>query len=355
MKRPGSWAVLLWVFALTFGCRIQGGLTGGSGSGSGNSGGGGGGGGGSNENAGGATGGGSASGGGAGSGAGGPSCTNPANHCLEEGEVFVADSAFDSGYITVSLAKQTGQANAQGEADYLKIASGENIHTKYMWQTRPATDADIQVGRMAISLDVQENGVYRAARTRDDAKSNSQWFLARIINVDNKAQGYVIVSGPYKVAVGGIRVPVKDDSPSVVISGPEDKHFIHDDYWFVGDADLPASGYINVRVAVAVKPPTKETGNEGQFILIPSGKIVWSKYAWKTRIASKDELKTGVYAFMLDTQRDGVYRAPESREDAFGGSQWFAAKIVDTGQMYKGVLGVAGGYNVAPEGMRVRR
>jgi hypothetical protein len=340
MTRRGSWA-LLCVGSMALGCRVQGGIHAGPGTGSSGSG------------APGSEGGVVA--GGPGGGTGGPSCVNPANHCLEEGETFVTQNGFESGYVDAFLAKPTGPANGQGEAEYLSVADGQTMRTKWVWQTRPATDADLQVGRMAIMLDQQENGIYHAPRTRDEAKSGNRWFLARIVNVDTKPQGYVVVSGPYKVANNAVRVLVKDDSPTLKVSGAVDKHYLHDDYWLVGEQDLAQSGYIDVRIGVAIKPPAKETGNEGQFLLIPSGKIVWSKYAWKTRPANKDEIKIGIQAFMLDDQHDGVYHAPESLENAFAGAEWFAAKVVDTGTLYKGVVGVAGGYNVAIDAIRVRK
>lgn len=281
------------------------------------------------------------------------SCPDAANHCLDADVIFTGDSAFEQGYESVHASRQSGQPDAQGEADFLQLGDGKSVRTKYFWKTHRAAPAEIQVGALVIALDRAENNVYRAPRTRQEALE-SAWFLARIVNVDSVAQGYVLVSGGYRVSTDGLRAVDGDTSPRVQVSGAEDAHFWHPDYYFLASQPLPTQGYESGHLAVAIKEPSPQTNGDGQFINLQTGKIVWSKHAWKTRPAADADLKIGAYMFMMDRAQDSLYHAPQSREQAIT-STWFVAKLVDTKEMYKGAVQVAGGYRVARPGLRVAK
>ncbi len=87
--------------------------------------------------------------------------------------------------------------------------------------------------------------------------------------------------------------------------------------------------------------------------LVGSGKEIWTKYYWKSRIAAKGEIKIGktIIAFN-DNREDDIYYAPENKEGARTDS-WFMAKITDTTDMYKGYVMVSGGYKVAIDNIRI--
>ena len=295
--------------------------------------------------------GGDGAGGGGGASGGGASCENPQNHCLDADDLFIGDSAFENGYITVHAAKQQGQPNATGEAAFLNLGDGATKNTKYFWKTHPMTDDEVKVGALMIALDHSEDNVYRAPDSRERA-TNSNWFLARIVNVDGLAQGHVLVSGGYKVARNALRAVDGDNSPRLTVGGTEDKWYVKPDYWFIANNGLPATGYETVTLAVAIKAPSAETKGEGQFMKLGTGEILWTKNAWKQRAATQADMKLGAYAIALDHSENNVYVPPTSREQALTGN-WFVAKIVDVGQAYKGQVTFAGGYAVQIDGTRV--
>jgi len=132
-----------------------------------------------------------------------------------------------------------------------------------------------------------------------------------------------------------------------------DAHFIQPADYFISQNDFPGQGYIWVNLAKVITPPSAKTKNEGQFMIVESGKELWTKYFWKSRIASKSEIKIGKLIIAFDNNKtDDVYCAPENKEDARTGS-WFMAKITDTTDTYKGYVMVSGGYKVSLDNIRI--
>ena len=131
----------------------------------------------------------------------------------------------------------------------------------------------------------------------------------------------------------------------------EDAHFLQPDDYFVADEEFKA-GWIRVYLAKMKTPPTKETKNEGEFIKV-DGSEVWTKIYYKTRIATKDEVKVGQLMIALDVADDNsVYIAPTSKDEARD-SSWFLAKIVDVSDAFKGYVKVSGGYKVKLDNIRI--
>ncbi len=60
--------------------------------------------------------------------------------------------------------------------------------------------------------------------------------------------------------------------------------------------------------------------------LVGSGKELWTKYYWKTRVAQINECKIGstVICFNDNIDDNGVYKAPEGKDSARN-SLWFMA------------------------------
>lgn len=279
------------------------------------------------------------------------SCDTPEDHCLLPEELLVGDSAFSTGYVVTQVGTQTAAPNSAGEAAYFIVADGSTKTTKYSFRSHRATPAEVQLGALVAALDHADNGIYRTPRTRQEATS-ANWFVARIVSVDPVAHGHVVVSGGYKVAVDALRIVDGDNSPRLATPGPEDKWFVKPEHWLVGSEALPESGYQTVRLAVAIAPPSPATKGEGDFYITSDGARLWSKHAWRTRVATPADLKLGALVIALDQADDSVYRAPTSRDEALS-SNWFAAKITDTSELFKGVVTLAGNYRTNVEGLRV--
>lgn len=132
----------------------------------------------------------------------------------------------------------------------------------------------------------------------------------------------------------------------------DDDHFIQDDEYFVS-AEKFALPWKYVSLAKMITPATKETKNEAQFMMIPSGDEIWTKFYYKTRKIAEAEIKVGLEVIILEAGDDeGVYRAPENKDEARSNA-WFMAKITDLSDRYKGYITVSGGYKVRLNNMRV--
>jgi hypothetical protein len=272
---------------------------------------------------------------------GGAQCPNPENHCLDDGTLFIAEQGWQEGYVTVAPATQTEPPGSSGEAAFRKLSDAGTVRTKHYWKTRPAASGELRIGLLAVAHDRADGDTYVGPIDRDQARHDS-WFLAKITSLEPLADGKVWVSGGYLVATDNLRLVEGDSSPTADVPGAEDRWFIKDGHWFVGTDPLPKEGYTTVYAAALLEQATKETGGEGHFLWLHSGKTLWSRHFWKTRIAGKNDLKVGRPAICLDGESgDGAYGPPADRRQAlFHG--WFAGPVTDTGELYKGVVEVAG-------------
>ncbi|HON15714.1 MAG TPA: hypothetical protein PLA51_04470 [Spirochaetota bacterium] len=134
--------------------------------------------------------------------------------------------------------------------------------------------------------------------------------------------------------------------------GSGDAHFFEEDYFLVSKEPYK-SGWISVRVARLVTPPSKETKNEGQFMFISDGSEIWTKYYWSSRIATAADIKIGqiVFASEAHANSDGVYFGPESKSETY--DSWFMSKITDISDKHKGYVTVAGNYKVSIDALRI--
>ncbi|MGQ9842728.1 MAG: hypothetical protein ACUVRK_04105 [Spirochaetota bacterium] len=132
-----------------------------------------------------------------------------------------------------------------------------------------------------------------------------------------------------------------------------DAHYIQPSDYFISDREFPNKGWIYVHLAKVVTAPTAQTKNEGQFMRIHDGKEIWSKYYWKSRIATKADIRIGAIIISFDDNViDAIYKAPKNKDTARNG-QWFMGKIIDTTDLYKGYVTVAGGYKVDVNNIRI--
>jgi len=135
-------------------------------------------------------------------------------------------------------------------------------------------------------------------------------------------------------------------------SATGDEHFIDADVVFISKDPFKGSGWIYVQTAKVVTPPSSNTKNEGEYMIISSGEQIWTKNSWKTRIAREKELKIGLVVIAFENNQDGVYSVPENKADALS-HNWFMAKITDMSDKYRGYVTVSGGYHISLENMRV--
>lgn len=129
-------------------------------------------------------------------------------HFIQADDYFISNDVLKQGYIRVELAKMKTPATAQtkNEAEFLKVADGDELWTKNYWSTRIATKEELKIGLVVIALDVcGDQDVYRAPENKEEART-SPWFMAKITDVSDMYKGYVTVSGGYKVSLGNLRV-----------------------------------------------------------------------------------------------------------------------------------------------------
>jgi hypothetical protein len=137
-------------------------------------------------------------------------------------------------------------------------------------------------------------------------------------------------------------------------SATGDEHYIDTDVVFVSPEPFKGSGWIYVKAAKVVTAPSAKTKNEGQFMKIDSGEEIWTKYYWKTRIATEKELKIGLVIIAFERADGDMYKSPEDKSQAMTGS-WFMAKITDMSDKYQGYVTVSGGYKINLENIRVAK
>ncbi len=132
-----------------------------------------------------------------------------------------------------------------------------------------------------------------------------------------------------------------------------DEHFIQADDYFISKDAFKSQAWIYVDLAKMTEQPSSKTKNEGKFMVVRDGREEWTKYYWKTRIATKSDIKLGAVVIIFEgTNEDGVYQAPEDKSQARSYS-WFMAKITDTSDLHKGYVTVSGGYKASIENLRI--
>lgn len=132
-----------------------------------------------------------------------------------------------------------------------------------------------------------------------------------------------------------------------------DTHYIQPSDYFIADREFPNQGWIYVYLAKVITAPTTQTKNEGQFMKVHDGKELWTKYYWKSRIATNADIKIGAIVIMFDgNYQNNIAMAPKNKDEARN-ENWFMAKITDTTDLYKGYVTVSGGYKVSVNNIRV--
>ena len=139
-----------------------------------------------------------------------------------------------------------------------------------------------------------------------------------------------------------------------------DNHYLDSSEVFIAQQEATESEWVAVAIARMLEEPSSRTRGEGQFLVIgagagwSAGQRVWTRYYWRTRIATPDDARLGKLIFVPELTENAVHRQPNDRQEALNGS-WFMATITDLADMYKRQVTAAGEYHVALGAMRVAR
>ncbi len=134
-----------------------------------------------------------------------------------------------------------------------------------------------------------------------------------------------------------------------------DQHFVPDDVYFIPERPLGNERYQWADPARMIAPASAATKGEAQFVLTSGGKLVFTKYFLKTRVAGPQDLRVGTEVIGFNRTGDNsIYRAPKSKEEALGNTRWFLTRIVDVSDIAKGYVIVSGGDKVANTALRVK-
>ncbi|MCX8122986.1 MAG: hypothetical protein N3F66_02330 [Spirochaetes bacterium] len=145
----------------------------------------------------------------------------------------------------------------------------------------------------------------------------------------------------------------KSKSTGDYVPSDADAHYIQPSDYFIADREFPNQGWIYVYIAKVVTPPSTQTKNEGQFMKVQDGKEIWTKYHWKSRIATSSDIKIGAIVIIFDGNYQNNIAMPPKNKDEARAENWFMAKITDTTDLYKGYVTVSGGYKVSVDNLRM--
>jgi hypothetical protein len=148
--------------------------------------------------------------------------------------------------------------------------------------------------------------------------------------------------------------PPPEDGTPAARATMDDEHYIQEDDFFISPDAFNRQEWIYVKLAKMVTPPSTKTKKEAEFFQVGNGNRVWTKHYWQTRLARKDELKLGTAVVIFERGDNGIYVAPENKDEARRGS-WFMARITDMSDLYKGYVTVSGGYKANVRNIRVAR
>jgi len=132
-------------------------------------------------------------------------------HWVQADDYFVANRAFTSGWLGVSIAKlkEPPSEASKGEALFFVIHDGHDLRSAYFYRTRPALKADLVLGNLLICFDGNTKAKVRLPpRDKDNARPGA-WWLGRITDLSDLAKGYATLAGSYHCAPEALRAIVK--------------------------------------------------------------------------------------------------------------------------------------------------
>ncbi len=133
------------------------------------------------------------------------------DHYIDDEHYFIAKEKLSGAwmYVTIATMKTPASPQTKNEAEFLTVASGEEIWTKFYYKTRILKKEEIKKGVEVIIFEKGDgDGVYCAPENRDEALGGT-WFMAKITDLSDMYKGFVTVSGGYKVRLDNMRAIVK--------------------------------------------------------------------------------------------------------------------------------------------------
>lgn len=287
-------------------------------------------------------------------------------HFLDSTEYFIAHDSLNGAYQYLAVARlvQAPSAATRGEGQFLVVGSGagfeagQRVWTRWSWRTRQAETVEAALGTGVFCLNVTENDVYRAPRSRDEAL-NGGWFWTTITDVSDLFRQEVR-AGDYRLSVACLRVDVAAGPGAAVAAGPPqlDGHFLDSAEYFIAPNEL-SGAYQYLALGRMVIGPTETSRGEAQFLVVGSGanytvgQRVWTHYYWRSRRATPQEATVGRQVFCANLSESDVYRGPRDRAEALNGG-WFWTTITDTSNLYRQEV-QAGDYRLGLGCLRVER
>lgn len=134
------------------------------------------------------------------------------DHYIDDEHYFISKEKLAGAWMNVTLStmKTPASIETKNEAEFLTVADGEEIWTKFFWKTRILQKNEIKKGLEVIAFEGRnDDGVYCMPENKDEAL-NGSWFMAKITDLSDMYKGYVTVSGGYKVKLDNMRVAVKE-------------------------------------------------------------------------------------------------------------------------------------------------
>lgn len=139
--------------------------------------------------------------------------------------------------------------------------------------------------------------------------------------------------------------------PEAAEPSAEDAHGLQSDDYFTSDRD-PEGARTYVHLAKMIEPPSEKTKEEAQFMDLKDGSAFWTRRYWRTRLATRDDLKPAALVVVFEgNHANGVYQAPNSKDDALTGN-WFMGRITDVSDLARNLVKV-GADNVSLTALRV--
>jgi hypothetical protein len=216
-------------------------------------------------------------------------------------------------------------------------ADNHQYDAKRYFKCRPARPEELVVGRHVV---YSANPI----QSKSD-KDEASWSYRQIVDLVDAPKGQLIVAGTDNPVVdrAGLRVLVGENDPTIALTGREDAQHFHPEHWlvFTGASAPDADGH-DTKMALAIKAPAKK-GEEGTFLVLSSGEIVTTRWAYRSHVATRGELRKGLRVAKFTVAGD-----PPSREGAYA-EPWY---VGDLGEVTPGVIRMENG-SVRLEALRV--
>ncbi|HMR04601.1 MAG TPA: hypothetical protein PKA88_02470 [Polyangiaceae bacterium] len=282
-----------------------------------------------------------------------PSDGVPANHYLGADIVLMMQSPYIRNHAFARAATVVEPPTAPGAAAMLwDFNKKEQVETKYYWKTHAARADEVVPGMLVAAHWKRDKETLVAPKDATEAHERP-WIIARVVSIRSLKEGYVLLAGGLLAPPATLRILDDDPSPRLERQGSEDRHFLGEEHMFVSKQPLPNQRHMFVHASLPLKPDAPlSDGGQGKFVHVSDGEVVMVPHAWRTRLATAKDLKAGAYVFAPHLRKDGVHRAPTTRNEALK-ALWLVVKIEDPKGKKKGTIIGEGKVEIEIDALRV--